>query len=279
MEILLLVILNVGIVALLLGAFVLLRGSRSRSTSPTDTPSSAPTASRPPDRRRVDRPDESDRRASAERIAAGDEAPSTRDESTGRGVHDGVEPTIADAEPTPEAISSPWRSRVVAAPPDSLDLTVDTPGRPTPTTIDLRTDADGIPQALRPGRWSRPFRASEDLFAVDRPALLERDPSRIRVTRTASLRSPERAALVGGVMRTLGSIGLDPAEVDGRRSRLATADGRRAAINVDRLDDGVDVIDVIVDASLAADALRALTAWHRDDLDTTDGVDIRAWAG
>ncbi len=175
------------------------------------------------------------------------------------------------------------RHKAMAAPADSLDLRVDGVG-PAPIEMPspIRSHTDTAPAAaarsLPENRSTREtFRSSGDMFAVDRPALLERDPSRIRLVRNADSDVIERSALVGGVVRTLGGLGLDPAEIDGRRSRLATSDGRRAAINVNSLDDGADVIDVIVDASLAADALRALIAWHRSDLDQADDVRISAW--
>ncbi len=191
-------------------------------------------------------------RGRRERVETTAVAPATaeapRDQKPTTAVEEVVEETDVVGAPTGHIGE---RARAVAAPPDEIDLRVE-------------------PIGAR-------FKTSEELFAVDRPGALERDPSRIRLVSTLNGSGPNRATLVGGVIRTLGSLGLEPAEVDGRRSRLATSDGRRAAVNVDAMHGGADVIDVIVDASLAPDALRALTRWHRTDLDDSDRVQIRAW--
>ena len=271
MRILVLIILNVGIVVLLATAFFLLRRPRG-----VKTVRRAASATEPTPRTTEDR---SDRRRRPRRGRGrraidirGRESREPRDQPDAGVVEEGVE-QYGGGGTTGDERAATARHRAMAAPADSLDLRVDGIGR-APVEMPAPGAAPTADLAAAP---RESFRSSGEMFAVDRPALLERDPSRIRLVRDADAGTIERAALVGGIMRTLGGIGLDPAEIDGRRSRLATPDGRRAAINVNSLDDGADVIDIIVDASLGADALRALIAWHRSDLDRADDVRISAW--
>jgi hypothetical protein len=113
------------------------------------------------------------------------------------------------------------------------------------------------------------------LFLVDRPATAKR-ASYIRLVAGLNGNRLARDELVEEVVKTLGPLGFSSVIESAGNSRLETPDGRTAAIITTELDSGDDRIEIVVDATLAGDALTALRRWHRTDLDSSDRVQISA---
>ena len=113
------------------------------------------------------------------------------------------------------------------------------------------------------------------VFVVDRPATAPRSPY-IRLVSSPNGSGPTASQLVGDVVRNLEPLGLIPARLTSTRGRLVDPDGRRAAISANDLDAGVQRIDVVIDSTLANDALSALRKWHFSVLGGTDRVQISA---
>lgn len=113
------------------------------------------------------------------------------------------------------------------------------------------------------------------LFRLDHQPADPR-PSHIRLVSGLNGSGPNRGELVGGVINALLPLGLSIQRLDALSSRLTSVDGRTVAVNADRLDDGRDHIEIVIDSTLAPEALIALRQWHAFELDTSDRVHISA---
>lgn len=152
-----------------------------------------------------------------------------------------------------------------------------------------RVDVEPLPAASRAGtngstsngngtaayHGDRIERGSAELFLVDRPAELHR-PSYIRLIAGLDGDQQARDELLCGVVAQLAPLGFSKKDVTGTHCRLATSEGRTAAISTGRLGTGEDRIELVVDHVLAPDVLTELRRWHRVELNKSDRVQISA---